>query len=69
LSAPKAARRCSLVYTCRVHASADGRWLLAVTTQGPAWVRADDIAIGSAATVSGYAAQAPGRVVRGTRRA
>jgi cell wall-associated NlpC family hydrolase len=47
------------------HASADGRWLLAVTTQGPAWVRADDIAIGSAATVFGYAAQAPGRVVTG----
>ena len=47
------------------HASADGRWLLAVTTQGPAWVHADDIAIGPAATVFGYAAQAPGRVVTG----
>jgi cell wall-associated NlpC family hydrolase len=47
------------------HASADGRWLLAVTTQGPAWVRAGDIAIGPAATVFGYAAQAPGRVVTG----
>jgi cell wall-associated NlpC family hydrolase len=47
------------------HTSADGRWLLAVTTQGPAWVRADDIAIGPADTVFGYAAQPPGRVVTG----
>jgi cell wall-associated NlpC family hydrolase len=47
------------------HASADGRWLLAVTTQGPAWVPASDIAIGPAATVFGYAAQPPGRVVTG----
>jgi cell wall-associated NlpC family hydrolase len=47
------------------HASADGRWLLAVTTQGPAWVSASDIAIGPADSVFDYAAQAPGRVVTG----
>ncbi|KGF82865.1 hypothetical protein IA69_03750 [Massilia sp. JS1662] len=47
------------------HTSADGRWLLAVTTQGPAWVRADDIAIGTADAVFGYAALPPGRVVTG----
>lgn len=47
------------------HASADGRWLLAVTTQGPAWVHADDIALGPADTVFGYAALPPGRVVTG----
>ncbi|KQY00818.1 hypothetical protein ASD28_10515 [Massilia sp. Root133] len=47
------------------HMSADGRWLLAVTTQGPAWVRADDIAIGTADAVFGYAALPPGRVVTG----
>ncbi|WP_371765727.1 SH3 domain-containing protein [Massilia sp.] len=47
------------------HTSADGRWLLAVTTQGPAWVHADDIAIGPAETVFAYAALPPGRVVTG----
>jgi cell wall-associated NlpC family hydrolase len=47
------------------HASADGRWFLAVTTQGPAWVHADDIALGPAETVFGYATQPPGRVVTG----
>ncbi|PQO99393.1 hypothetical protein C5614_09930 [Massilia phosphatilytica] len=47
------------------HTSADGRWLLAVTTQGPAWVHADDIALGPADTVFGYAALPPGRVVTG----
>ena len=47
------------------HTSADGRWLLALTTQGPAWVHADDIAIGPADAVFGYAALPPGRVVTG----
>jgi len=47
------------------HASADGRWLLAVTTQGPAWVRRDDIGEGPAADVFGFAALPPGRVVTG----
>jgi cell wall-associated NlpC family hydrolase len=47
------------------HTSADGHWLLAVTTQGPAWLHAADVAEGPAATVFGYAAQAPGRVVTG----
>ncbi|SDD43853.1 NlpC/P60 family protein [Massilia sp. PDC64] len=47
------------------HTSADGRWLLALTTQGPAWVHADDIAVGPAETVFAYAALPPGRVVTG----
>jgi len=47
------------------HASADGRWLLAMTTQGPAWVHRDDIAEGTADAVFGYADKAPGRVVTG----
>jgi hypothetical protein len=47
------------------HASADGRWLLAVTTQGPAWVHRDDIAEGTPDAVFGYADKAPGRVVTG----
>jgi hypothetical protein len=47
------------------HASLDGKWLLVMSTQGPAWVRANDIAEGSAEAVFGYAARAPGRVVTG----
>jgi cell wall-associated NlpC family hydrolase len=47
------------------HASLDGKWLLAVSTQGPAWVRADDVAEGSRDAVFGFAARAPGRVVTG----
>jgi hypothetical protein len=47
------------------HASADGKWLLVVSTQGPAWVRTNDIAEGSRDAVFGYAAKAPGRVITG----
>lgn len=47
------------------HTSADGRWLLTVGTQGPSWVHADDVAVGPADTVFGYAALPPGRVVTG----
>jgi hypothetical protein len=47
------------------HASADGKWLLVMSAQGPAWVRANDIAEGSRDAVFGYAARAPGRVVTG----
>jgi hypothetical protein len=48
-----------------VHGSADRQWLLVMSTQGPAWVRAKDIAEGSRDAVFGYAAKAPGRVVTG----
>jgi hypothetical protein len=48
-----------------VHGSADRQWLLVMSTQGPAWVRANDIAEGSRDEVFGYAARAPGRVVTG----
>jgi hypothetical protein len=48
-----------------VHQSADHNWLLAMSTQGPAWVRATDIAEGSHDAVFGFAARAPGRVVTG----
>jgi len=47
------------------HTSADGRWLLVMTTQGPAWVPAADVAAGSAQEVFGYAKKAPGLVVTG----
>jgi hypothetical protein len=47
------------------HQSADGKWLLVMSTQGPAWVRANDIAEGARDAVFGYAAKAPGRVVTG----
>jgi cell wall-associated NlpC family hydrolase len=47
------------------HASLDGAWLLVVSTQGPAWVRANDVAEGSRDAVFGFAARAPGRVVTG----
>ncbi len=47
------------------HASVDGKWLLVMSAQGPAWVRADDIAEGARDAVFGYAARAPGRVVTG----
>lgn len=48
-----------------VHASLDGKWLLTVSAQGPAWVRSRDIAEGPRDLVFGYAAKAPGRVVTG----
>lgn len=47
------------------HRSADGEWLLVMTTQGPAWVKATNIAEGQPRAVFSYAAQAPGRVVTG----
>jgi hypothetical protein len=47
------------------HASLDAKWLLVMSTQGPAWVRANDIAEGSRDAVFGYAARAPGRVITG----
>jgi cell wall-associated NlpC family hydrolase len=47
------------------HESMDKRWLLVMSTQGPAWVRADDIAEGARDDVFGYAVKAPGRVVTG----
>jgi hypothetical protein len=47
------------------HASADGKWLLVMSTQGPAWVRANDIAEGGRDEVFAYATRAPGRVVTG----
>jgi len=47
------------------HASADGQWLLVMTTQGPAWVAAMDVAEGPAQTVFAYAARSPDVVVTG----
>ncbi|MGZ5201109.1 MAG: SH3 domain-containing protein [Telluria sp.] len=47
------------------HSSADGQWLLVMTTQGPGWVRGVDLAQGSAQAVFDYVAQAPGRVITG----
>lgn len=47
------------------HSSADGRWLLVMTTQGPAWVATADVATGSAQEVFRYANKAPGLVVTG----
>ncbi|MCP3100803.1 SH3 domain-containing protein [Myxococcus sp. K15C18031901] len=47
------------------HHSADQRWLLVMTTQGPAWVRSGDIAEGTADAVFAYVEKAPGRVVTG----
>jgi hypothetical protein len=47
------------------HRSADRRWVLAVTTQGPAWIRSEDIAEGRAEAVFGFAGREPGRVVTG----
>ena len=47
------------------HTSADGHWLLVMTTQGPAWVHAGDVATGSAQAVFDYAKRTPGLVVTG----
>ncbi|AKF86138.1 hypothetical protein MFUL124B02_21860 [Myxococcus fulvus 124B02] len=47
------------------HQSADTHWLFVQTTQGPAWVRRADVAVGSADEVFSYVAKAPGRVVTG----
>lgn len=48
-----------------VHRSADRQWVLAMTTQGPAWVKAIDVAEGTLEAVFGYADRPPGRVVTG----
>ncbi|TFW24031.1 hypothetical protein E4L98_10720 [Duganella callida] len=47
------------------HASADRQWLLVLSAQGPGWVQAGDIGIGSADAVFAYIGQAPGRVITG----
>jgi cell wall-associated NlpC family hydrolase len=47
------------------HRSADGEWLLVMTTQGPGWVRRGDVAEGTAQAVFDYVARPPGRVVTG----
>jgi hypothetical protein len=47
------------------HHSLDGKWLLVMSTQGPAWVRTSDIAEGARDAVFNYATTAPGRVVTG----
>ncbi|WP_225737257.1 SH3 domain-containing protein [Dyella acidiphila] len=46
-------------------ASVDGKWLLVVSYQGPAWVATTDIAEGSAQAVFGYAQKSPARVITG----
>ncbi|RUL74962.1 SH3 domain-containing protein [Dyella choica] len=48
-----------------VHPSADGKWWLVVSYQGPAWVATVDIAQGDARAVFGYAQKSPFRVVTG----
>lgn len=47
------------------HPSADGAWLLTVSSQGPAWIKAQDIAEAPAQTVFAYVAHQSGRVVTG----
>jgi cell wall-associated NlpC family hydrolase len=47
--------------------SVDKQWFLVYTTQGPAWVRKADIALGSAEQVFGYLKKAPYRVVTGDK--
>jgi len=47
------------------HQSLDQHWLLVLSTQGPGWVKSEDIGIGPAAEVLAYAAAQPGRVVTG----
>ena len=50
-----------------VHASADGEWLFVLSTRYAAWVQAKSIAEGDRATVLGYGARAPYRVVTGAK--
>ena len=50
-----------------VHASADGQWLFVVSTRYAAWVEARAIAEGDRATVLGYGARAPYRVITGAK--
>lgn len=47
------------------HASRDGRWLFVVSPRYAAWTHRDNIAMGSADQVFGYADKLPGRVVTG----
>jgi hypothetical protein len=48
-----------------VHRSVDGKWLLVVSYQGPAWVAVADVAEGKAQAVFGYGGKSPFRVVTG----
>ena len=50
-----------------VHASSDGKWLFVVSERYAAWVAADAIAEGDRATVLGYAARTPYRIVTGAK--
>jgi hypothetical protein len=50
-----------------VHASADGRWLFAISARYAAWVRADDIAYGTADDVFAHADATPYRVIVGAK--
>ncbi|HEY8587733.1 MAG TPA: SH3 domain-containing protein [Rhodanobacter sp.] len=47
------------------HVSADGRWLFVISPRYAAWTEAENVAVGSAAQVFGYADKAPYRVVTG----
>ena len=48
-----------------VHRSADGRWLFVHSERYSAWIEADAIASGDKATVLGYGAKGPYRIVTG----
>ena len=50
-----------------VHASSDAKWLFIVSERYAAWVAADAIAEGDRATVLGYAARTPHRIVTGAK--
>lgn len=50
-----------------VHTSRDGQWYFVVSQRYAAWVRAEDIAIGTRDDVLGYMRQTPWRVVTGAR--
>ena len=50
-----------------VHASSDAKWLFVVSERYAAWVAADAIAEGDRATVMGYAARTPHRVITGAK--
>ena len=50
-----------------VHASSDAKWLFVVSERYAAWVAADAIAEGDRATVMGYAARTPYRVITGAK--
>ena len=48
-----------------VHRSADGRWLFVHSERYSAWIEADAIASGDKATVLGYGAKGPYRIITG----